>query len=626
MWYREAQNSNMNYRWQTTDEGDALVISSNKTKDGFVAQPAIFILFEIEGLNKDIPFKKENLKQTEIINIFQEVQTELFKYPPGWITERLGNNFQIQIVLDLKKTKESQTEGYTSFPGEYVVLRKNGINYAIDHEIAHALDMKRISKLPLMNFDKDNIVGNYLFDQKDGTYMAPTEYGKTSNAEAFADAFKELAKKGIKYRLPTTTKENIDQNRLFDYVEKFITSGNYKTKLVDFGDNIQLNANKKMKSVFDNPSNDFDNQRIQTIVGGFQNAIDRFNGDKQKYGISLIQDKQKIKDIVEYLNDTQSEFFTSPASDQEIKLALDYLKEKIDKKGYRQQGVKDRRRGGNQYDYEPLTLEFAPKAIVDILNWMGKTTNIKKTPGNKYFVFLANGQKSTLSTQLTQLLDNYFKNGSRENLMPLNEEQSIRLNALSDIFKKNDPSFEIRDIASDVYVQLLNYGGVFPPSFSNPEEFLYYDYKITTQGYTLDTNSVERKIKYVIIQLDGDLKIPENQKPFVEQQVMKMIQVHAVEYKKLLDYKERDPKNPFPIEFIKNRLTPVNYFDLAIKAISKILTFPSYNFLNPDTKNINFLKIYNSDLFNANQKQQLLNFYRSEQAKRKLPESRTKNR
>ena len=601
----------MTYRWQTTEEGDALVIDSNATKDGFNAQPAIFILFKIEGLNEDIPFKKENLKQTEIISIFQAVQNELFKYPPGWITERLGNGFQIQIVLDLEKNKNWQTQGYTEFPGEYVVLRKNGINFAIDHEIAHALDMKRIGKLPFMNFDVNYIMGNHLLNQKDGTYMAPTEYGKTDNGEAFAEAYKELAKNGIKYRLPETTKENIDKNRLFDYVEKFITSGNYKTKLVDFGNNIQLSAYSG------NPLGFLGNQRVQTIVGGFQNAIDRFTGDKQKYGTSLIQNKQKIKDIVEYLNNTQSEFYSSPASDEEIKLALDYLKEKIDKKDYRQLGVRDRGRGVVKYDNEPLTLEFAPKAIVDILDWMAKTTKSKKTPGNKYFVNLANGQKSTLSTQLTQLLDNYFKYGSRENLMPLNEKQSISFNALRDIFEKNDSNFTIRYIASDIYTQLLNYGGVFPPSLSNPEEFLFYDYKITPKGYILDTNSVERKIKHVIIQLDGNLKIPENQKPSVEQQVMKMIQIHAVEYKKLLDYKERDPKNPFPIEFIKNRLTPVNYFDLAKKAISKILTFPSYNFLNPDTKNINFLKIYNSDLFDANQKQQLLIFYRAEQARRK---------
>jgi hypothetical protein len=98
---------------------------------------------------------------------------------------------------------------------------------------------------------------------------------------------------------------------------------------------------------------------------------------------------------------------------------------------------------------------------------------------------------------------------------------------------------------------------------------------------------------------------------------MKMIQAHAVEYKKLLDYKQRDPKNPFPIEFIKNKFTPVNYFELAKKAITKIINFASSEYLNPNTRNINFLRIYNNDLFNANQKQELLNFYRAEQARRK---------
>jgi hypothetical protein len=60
MWYRVAQKSNSTYRWQTTDSGDALVIESNTTKDGFKAQPAIFILFKIEGHKEDVPFKKIN--------------------------------------------------------------------------------------------------------------------------------------------------------------------------------------------------------------------------------------------------------------------------------------------------------------------------------------------------------------------------------------------------------------------------------------------------------------------------------------------------------------------------------------------------------------------------------------
>jgi len=615
MWYRTAQKSNATYRWQTTDGGDALVIDSNATKDGFKAQPTIFILFKIEEYNQDVAFKKENLKQSEIIDIFRTVQNELFKYPPGWITERLGNNFQIQIVLDLKKSKKGQTEGYTITPGDYVVLRKDGINFAIDHEIGHALDMKRISKLPFSRFEnKDFDMMKFLLHEKDGTYMAPTEYGNTNNAEAFAEAYKILANNGIKYRLPDTTKENIDQNRLFDYVEKFITEGKYKTKLQDFGNNLQFGG--------DRTSNIY-NQRLQTIVGGFQNAIDRFSGDKQKYGISLIQDKQKIKDVVEYLNKTQSEFFTQPATDEEIKLAINYLKEKIDKKGYDQSQIRDRDREVRQFDLEPMSLEFAPKAIVDIIDWMIKTPLVdiidwkKKTP-NKYFIELQNRQQASLGTQATQLLDNYFKNGSKENLVPLNEQQSQRLDDLREILEKNDPSFKTRDISSDIYFQLINYGGVFPPTFSNPEEFLYYDYQITPQGYTLDTNSVARKIKQSFLNPELEIiKVPENQKPLIEQQVMKMIQAHAVEYKKLLDYKQRDPKNPFPIEFIKNKFTPVNYFELAKKAITKIINFASSEYLNPNTRNINFLRIYNNDLFNANQKQELLNFYRAEQARRK---------
>lgn len=420
MWYKEAQNSTMTYRWQTTDKGDALYLSTSATKNGFITQPAILILFKIEdGLRADVPFKKENLKQSEISSIFQNVQNELFKYPPGWITERLGNDFQIEIVLDLYKDNKGQVEGYTSYPGGYLVLRKDGIGSSIHHEIAHNLDFKRIAKLPFMNFNFEDKISNFLIQQKDGTYMAPTEYGKTSNSEAFADAYQILAENGIKYRLPDTTKENIDKNRLFDYVEKFITQGNYKTKLTDFGDNLQLRSMEHQNQNF----NLYD-QRVQTIIGGFQNAIDRFVGDKQKYGLSLIQNKQKIKDIVEYLNNTQSEFFTTPASDKEIKNALDYLKEKIDKKGYDQHKVMDNTRRDETVPSEVLSLEYAPKAVVDIIDWIKKSKGTKKTPGNKYFIDYK-GAKASLSTQLTQLLDNYFKNGSKENLILLKDRKSV---------------------------------------------------------------------------------------------------------------------------------------------------------------------------------------------------------
>ena len=79
MWYRVAQKSNTTYRWQTTDGGDALVIESNITKDGFKAQPAIFILFKIEGLGKegDIIFVISTSGQSKNILKVLEVANQL---------------------------------------------------------------------------------------------------------------------------------------------------------------------------------------------------------------------------------------------------------------------------------------------------------------------------------------------------------------------------------------------------------------------------------------------------------------------------------------------------------------------------------------------------------------------
>jgi hypothetical protein len=151
---------------------------------------------------------------------------------------------------------------------------------------------------------------------------------------------------------------------------KMFTRKGYKTALEDFKKNIQLQNNSLSNAT---PYADLNNYRISTLIGGFQSAIDRFKGDKQAYGLDIISNKQKINDIVAYINKNQSEFFTKPATEEEIEAAKNYIKEKVDKGSFYQTVVQERS------DYTVTTDamidigEYIPKSIVDFLS----TANFK---------------------------------------------------------------------------------------------------------------------------------------------------------------------------------------------------------------------------------------------------------
>lgn len=109
--------------------------------------------------------------------------------------------------------------------------------------------------------------------------------------------------------------------------------------------------------------------------------------------------------------------------------------------------------------------------------------------------------------------------------------------------------------------------------------------------------------------------MPQDQLNQVRTEVFKLINIYAEKYKKLLDYKERDPKNPLPFEYIGRQigkvLNPTNYLDLAKKAVDKIVIRKGVPRANKT--NEMFMKLYNNDLLNADQKQELLEYYRLKQ-------------
>ena len=606
MWYRYAQ-AGMTYSWGKTESGDALYITSGKTKDGFKAQPDILLMFKYDNsINTSriaTPFK-ESISSKEVSRIFQTVQANLIKYPAGWLAERLGNDYQIQIVAELFDPKLSQgfeLQGDTVMGDPLLTVKVNAINAALDHEIGHALDNVRINRLPLGNIP---FIKNFLGDQKDGTYMAPSEYGRTNNAEAFAEAFELIAQKGVNYRLPNNTKQNIDSNRLLDYVAKEITRKGYKTALEDFKKNIQLQNNSLSDAT---PYSDLNNYRISTLIGGFQSAIDRFKGDKQAYGLDIISNKQKINDIVAYINKNQSEFFTKPATEEEIEAAKNYIKEKVDKGSFYQTVVQERS------DYTVTTDamidigEYIPKSIVDFLS----TANFKlykdgsRLPNSVKVV--NRGRPAEMSKEDYNKINNFLKTIKWENLIKYNSTDG-RWYFIRNNFNLPSSTTSNKVKIGTVYSNLITTGGIFP-DLNHPEDFLYFDYKITPNGYTLDTNSVITKIKKHINRVDSITS--DEAKLSIEKEVLTLIQAYAKEYQKLLYYKQRDPKNLFPFEFIKNKLTPVNYFELAKKAIPRMLSGTSQSMFSMTPDNLQFMKIYNSDFLNDRQKQELLIIYRA---------------
>jgi len=593
MWYRLAQQ-NLSYQWQTTPEGDAIVFHSAKAKNGLPAYPSIFILFQGE---KDKYFDMKPISQEisnkDLTKIIQTVQDVLFKYPPGWLTERAGKNFQVQIVAKITRIKEydnypkSEAGGLTPIGPKdpYVYVAVDDISEALDHEIAHVLDELRYKSLPPN-------ARALLMQQKDGTYMAPTDYGKTNNTEAHSMAYEILAKKGIKWRFPNTSKEFIDNNRLLDFVAKEIIQKGYKTNMQDFSDNIQLqNFRGKTKL------NNVNNLRISTLIGAFQNAIDKFTGDKNAYGFDLIKNKQKINDIVAFVNKNQTEFFVEPVSQEELKYALDYIKEKLDKKDFSQDVVKENTLFTSSSS-DIIEIGFLPRKIVEYLR------NFKRDKENIFLANTASSKKPLDTQQRKNIADYMLTKISWEDLVNVDQATQELYNEIRFDSNKSLPNKALK--INQTYYTLIELGGIFP-EMQKPEQFLFYDFKITPQGYTLDTNNVLAKIKQ---QLAKQKSFTEDEKLSMEKELFKMIKTYSERYKQLVEYKERDPKNLIPIEFIKNKFLPKDYLSLAKKAVDEILTNKSDPFSGVRTGQ-KFMQIYNNELLDQNQKLELLNYYKS---------------
>ena len=360
----------------------------------------------------------------------------------------------------------------------------------------------------------------------------------------------------------------------------------------DFSDNIQL-QNFRGKTKLENVNN----LRISTLVGAFQNAIDKFTGDKNAYGFELIKNKQKINDIVAFVNKNQTEFFVEPVSQEELKYALDYIQEKLDKKDFSQHNVRENIQL-NRGRSEIIEIGFLPRKIVEYLR------NFKRDKDN---IFLANAASSKKPLDLQQrksIADYMLTKINWEDLVNVDQATQELYNEIRYDSKKSLPNKAL--IINQTYYNLIEMGDIFP-EMQKPEQFLFYDFKITPQGYTLDTNNVLTKIKK---QLAKQKSFTEDEKLSMEKELFKMIKTYSERYKQLVEYRDRDPKNPFPIEFIKNKFLPKDYLSLAKKAVDEIITIPSDIFSNmrPNQK---FMQIYNNEFLDQNQKLQLLNYYKS---------------
>lgn len=595
MWYRFAQN-NAKTVWKNTPIGEGLLLTFPMLKNGYKTYPDILITFKHSQtpIRGNIPFYNfkpfsKKISQEEINEILLEIQNQLAKYPEGFLSKNLGNEFVIKMVLEFI---DKNLAGLTIRGQNYITVEKNQIAHALDHEIGHALDFTRVPAVAYINDP---------FNSKGGTYMSPSEYGKTNNYEAFAEAYQTLMENGLDYRLSNNSEENIDKNRLFEYIAEMLKSKKFTELKFP-----QLSR----------PSNDLPegtqnirDMRISTLVGGFQNAIDKYQGDKQKYGTELLNDKQKIADIVAFMNKTRSEFFVLPVKQEEITAALSYIKQQVDKEKYYQGKVfpKDR---PDTFD-ERIPLLSLPE---NIFNEISKY-NIQKSQNSTQKLIISNATKKPPTPQEKNNLINVIEKSKWQNLVEVSANDVRKYRSIQSILQVRNRKDSGQDIIVAFYRYLVE--SIFPNTLlKSPEDFLFFDFKLTPQGYVLDQSALEKQFNYVLsLYQKRNGEMPQDQLNQVRTEVFKLINIYAEKYKKLLDYKERDPKNPLPFEYIGRQigkvLNPTNYLDLAKKAVDKIVIRKGVPRANKT--NEMFMKLYNNDLLNADQKQELLEYYRLKQ-------------
>ena len=359
MWYRFAQNNSLNYKLDLNPSKTTVTFTSPMGKDGFPLYPPVNIFLKFDNQIVKIWQKvfnrvETNLKEEVIPQIMENILDIFVKYPPG-VIPKLTNNQTINIVSNI-----SFAAGFEGGP-RGIFVDSDHIAHALDHEMGHAMDSRGAGILSFIPGIQPSFPGG----------KSHTDYGNTNQNEAIAEAFKLLAEKGINYRFPNYNEDYIRHNFILEYVANKIKSkgiSNFK----DFSSDIKFDVLK-----VENPEKEnLYGARLTALVGGFQSAYDRYQGDKNIYLKKLLSDKQVQKDIAAYVSKIELPFSITPASSEEIELAVETFKKSSDNIKNNLENIetndysvsKKKPRKEEEYTFVDGSNHLLPKSIKDFLD------------------------------------------------------------------------------------------------------------------------------------------------------------------------------------------------------------------------------------------------------------------
>ena len=579
------------------------------------------------GEGTDLGF---NIIPDQVNEILKRILNIFTKYPPGFLPQ--GSTVEVVSSINLKNSTNPflmfGVAGYSSFYNDRIVIDYNYLDISLNHEIGHMIDESHTQK------------------NRNLTQGSPTWYGNTADTEAYAEGVAILLKHGWNYRLPPTSQENIKINKLLDYIYQ-----EHKNKLEPNSDNsnflpnnLQRNRHMPFSIESDTMSNDLDNARFGRIVGAIQHAIDKFKGDKNSYAKALLKDKNKLNQILKYVNGLMF-FVNSPATEKEIDLALKTVSLSLDKKKNSNiisiDGNTIRK---NTFDNEKNSMSkfYLPKKIKEYINkvvsqsrsllgWFGReyvsspllkredltvddifplsNEYVEQNPKN-FFESLF-----PISELTKEKLKNIPKVSIYDELVPVDEnEYKIGQFVLS---KSNatyvNESYQIESLTNNLVKQ------IFPPlTYKNPEDYLYYDFHIDSSGnYSLNEEAVEQKINYALNTNEFTKNKNETQKKKIAFEIRKRINDIRDNQKYILnrtvnegDFLEEKYLFPGMMDLFPGGKFSVaaSSINIAKKAVDKLFT------LKIPRKNLLFMRIYNNMNLAEKQKQELLNYYKSKQA------------
>lgn len=577
MWYRFAQNNSLNYKLDLNPSKTTVTFTSPMGKDGFPLYPPvnIFLKFDnkiVKMWQKVINQVETNLKEEVIPEIMEDILDIFVKYPPGVIS-KLTNNQTINIV--------SNTIGAAGFEGgpRGIFVDSDQIAHALDHEMGHAMDSKGAGILSFIPGIQPSFPGG----------KSHTDYGNTNQNEAIAEAFKLLAEKGINYRFPNYNEDYIRHNFILEYVANKIKSkgiSNFK----DFSSDIKFDVLK-----VENPEKEnLYGARLTALVGGFQSAYDRYQGDKNIYLKKLLSDKQVQKDIAAYVSKMELPFSITPASSEEIELAVEAFKKSSDNIKNNLENIetndysvsKKKPRKEEEYTFVDGSNYLLPKSIKDFLDQNPKLLLEKTMKPEQY------ANKINIS----------FVNDIK---VPVGEKQYLAGSDIIDYFKNKNllGNYELEQYSFNIILKKL-IPAIFPNLvFNNPEDYLFYDFhKGENNSYELDESSVRGKVVQAV-NSDKNLKnLSIDKKNKIIEDLMRALRNYADKTIKLINVYKTANTNEQLVEFFDKMFNRNNKLSLAKKAVDKLLMkkLPKIN--------LHFMRIYNSDL-NDNEKKLLLDYF-----------------